>query len=184
MSSSVPSSPSSSRLGSPASLLGKRSRSANKDNQDIQKQSTTNQHPNIFTSGRNGTGYFSSLTNLQDATPKGYFLHHDIDTSNMQTLMEEWKGWMHTFRASAIQFLMGIANRKVDVVAAADEAFVEVLLKKRRKTLMEDNAEQLADNADAMTVMLRSYYTNDGQNQSLSEPGTNTMSDGSTLPKG
>lgn len=40
---------------------------------------------------------------------------------------------MHTFRTSAIQVLMEIANKKVDIVVAAVETFDGALLKERTK---------------------------------------------------
>lgn len=60
--------------------------------------------------GRKGATYFLALENVLTARPAGYFESRCMDSDNQQAIVQDWEGWMTTFRDSKHRVLTNLAQ--------------------------------------------------------------------------
>ncbi|KAG0347456.1 hypothetical protein BG004_007696 [Podila humilis] len=118
----------------------------------------------VINCGRKGAAYFLELENVGLAQPADYFESRDMDVNNQKAIVEEWKGWMATFRESKHRVLIGLAQKDHRVPKAVSKYLLNKILIARKLDLMETSKVQLRDNDAEMTSLLK----NVGQSSSAS----------------
>lgn len=106
-------------------------------------------------SGRNGATYFLALENVLQAKPVDYYESRDMDLANQKAVMQEWGGWMATFRDSKHKVLVDLSRMSHNQAKAATEYLIKKELVGRKLDMLATSREQLRDNEVEMTHMLK-----------------------------
>jgi hypothetical protein len=106
--------------------------------------------------GRNGAQYFLDLVNVLQANPKEYYERRDMDSISQKAVMQEWEGWMASFRSSNHKVLVDLSRKSHNHASVAKKYLLEKALTGRKLDMLATSRDQLRDNEAEMTSMLKS----------------------------
>ncbi|KAF8944212.1 hypothetical protein BGZ47_004518 [Haplosporangium gracile] len=132
-------------------------------------------------SSRNGAAYFLALDNVLQANPTDYYASRDMGLANQKAIVQEWEGWMATFRESEHKALDDLGRMSHNQAKAVTEYLVKKELVGRKLDMLTTSRMQLRDNEAEMTHMLRSAKFIDGSGApSIGETEENYIQTGAT----
>ncbi|KAF8924612.1 hypothetical protein BGZ47_003900, partial [Haplosporangium gracile] len=87
---------------------------------------------------------------------QGYYQNRDMNSATQKAIMQEWEGWMATFRSSNYKILVDLSRVSRNHARAAKKYLLDKALVGRKLDMLVTSRDQLRDNEAEMTSMLQS----------------------------